>query len=48
MKMDLKYESYTDLNQPQHIAAPRNLNEERERERVLQVRLPFGSKVNAG
>ena len=25
MRMDLKYESYIDLNQPQHIAAPRNL-----------------------
>jgi hypothetical protein len=25
MKMDLKYESCIDLNQPQHIAAPRNL-----------------------
>jgi H+/Cl- antiporter ClcA/CBS domain-containing protein len=30
------------------MARVRNLNEERERERVLQVRLPFGSKVNAG
>ncbi len=30
------------------MARVRNLNEERQRERVLQVRLPFGSKVNTG
>jgi hypothetical protein len=32
------------------MARVRNLNEERERERVLEVRLPFGknAKVNPG
>ena len=30
------------------LARVRNLNEERQRERVLQLRLPFGSRVKAG